>query len=79
MTGLPMIKDSLDPKDDLRTKLDIQVIPNTHWIRISAGVQRPREAANIVNALLVCAYQFISADSGISEWHIRHMSVGMIP
>ncbi len=77
VTGLPMIKDSLDPKIDLRTKLDIQVIPNTHWIRISLESKSPQEATNIVNAV-VGAYEVISADSGIPNGTVRRKSVGMI-
>ncbi len=77
VTSLPMIKDSLDPKADLRTKLDIQVIPNTHWIRVSLESKDPREAADIVNEV-VFAYQFISDDSGIEKSRARHMDVGTI-
>ena len=46
VSELPMIRNSLDPKDDLRTKLEIQVIPNTHWIRISLQSKDPKEAAD---------------------------------
>ena len=47
-----MIKDSTDPKADLRKKLDLQIIPNTHWIRVALESTDPKEAAQIVNAVV---------------------------
>jgi capsular exopolysaccharide synthesis family protein len=51
VASLPMIKDSTDPKNDLRKKLDVQIIPNTHWIRVALESADPNEAAQIVNAV----------------------------
>ena len=47
-----MIKGSTDPKADLRKKLDIQIIPGTHWIRVALESTDPQEAAQIVNAVV---------------------------
>ena len=52
ISNLPMIKDSTDPKTDLRKKLDLQIIPNTHWIRVALESTDPKEAAQIVNAVV---------------------------
>ena len=45
ISKLPMIKDSTDPKADLRKKLDLQIIPNTHWMRVALESTDPKEAA----------------------------------
>ena len=50
--NLPMIKDSKDPKTDLRKKLDVQIIPNQHWIRVALESTDPMEASLIVNAVV---------------------------
>ena len=47
-----MIKDSTDPKADLRKKLDVQIIPNTHWLRVALESTDPKEAEEIVNAVV---------------------------
>ena len=52
ISKLPMIKDSTDPKADLRKKLEIQVIPNTHWMRVALESTDPKEATEIVNAIV---------------------------
>ena len=52
ISKLPMIKDSTDPKADLRKKLDLQIIPNTHWMRVALESTDPKEAAEIVNAVV---------------------------
>src|SRR5271157_349420 len=52
----PMLKNSNDPKNDLRRKLDLQVVPNTHWIRVAIDSTAPDEARDIVNAV-INAYQ----------------------
>ena len=52
ISDLPMIKASTDPKTDLRKKLDVQIIPNTHWIRVALESTDAKEAADIVNAVV---------------------------
>ena len=52
ISKLPMIKDSTDPKVDLRKKLEIKIIPNTHWMRVALESTDPHEAAQIVNAVV---------------------------
>ena len=63
ISKLPMIKGSTDPKTDLRKKLDIQIIPNTHWIQVALESTDPKEAAQIVNAV-VEAFDEITKDFG---------------
>ena len=58
-----MIKGSTDPKADLRKKLDIQIIPNTHWIRVALESTDPQEAKAIVNAV-VAAFDEITKNFG---------------
>ncbi len=48
----PMVKNSKDPKSDLRGKLILQVLPNTHWIKIAIESTAPNEARDIVNAVI---------------------------
>jgi hypothetical protein len=55
------IKKSLDPKADLKKKLDLQIVPNTHLIRVALESTDPKEAADIVNAV-------IGAYTEISTW-----------
>ena len=52
ISKFPMIKDSTDPKADLRKKLDVQVLPNTHWMRVALESTDPQEATEIVNAVV---------------------------
>ncbi len=56
ITKYPLVKNSHDAKNDLRRKLGIGVIPNTHWIRVSVESTAPDEARDIVNAV-INAYQ----------------------
>ena len=63
IANCPMIKQSLDPKDELRKKLEIQILPNTHWIRVAVDSKDPKEAADIVNAV-VTAYHETTKDTG---------------
>jgi capsular polysaccharide biosynthesis protein len=58
----PLFKESKDPKNDLRSKLVINVLPNTHWIRVAIESTAPFEARDIVNAV-INAYQ----DTVVSE------------
>jgi succinoglycan biosynthesis transport protein ExoP len=61
----PMLKktNSTDPKTDLRKKLDIQILPNTHWIKVAIESTAPDEARDIVNAV-INAYAETTADEG---------------
>ena len=65
ISKLSMIKDSTDPKADLRKKLDIQIIPGTHWIRVALESTDPQEAAQIINAV-VDAFSEITKTYGTS-------------
>ncbi len=58
-----MLKNSLDAKAELRSKLLIQVIPNTHWIRVAMESKDAKEAADIVNEV-VDSYQLLVEDHG---------------
>src|SRR5262249_17488489 len=63
ISKLPLLKGSTDPKADLRNKLDIQIIPNTHWIRVALESTDPYEACEIVKAI-VLAFDEITKDFG---------------
>ena len=43
--------------------LDLQILPNTHWIRVAIESKDPKEAADIVNAV-VYAYLETTRDTG---------------
>ena len=58
-----MIKNSTDPKTELLKKLDLQIIPNTHWIRVAIESTVPDEARDIVNAV-IDAYSATTAGEG---------------
>jgi polysaccharide biosynthesis transport protein len=62
IANYPMVKNSKDPKNDLRKKLDIDVVRNTHWIRVAIESTAPDEARDIVNAV-INAYE----DTAVSE------------
>ncbi len=66
ISKLPMIKASTDPKTDLRKKLDVQIIPNTHWIKVALESTDQYEAAAIVNAV-VDAFGEITKNFGAGE------------
>ena len=61
-----MLKDSKDPKNDLRSKLSLQVVPNTHWIRVAIESTAPDEARDIVNAV-IDAYEETTANESIGN------------
>ena len=61
IANYPMLKNSKDPKNDLRSKLGLQVVPNTHWIRVAIESTAPDEARDIVNAV-IDAYEETTAD-----------------
>src|SRR5208283_6237046 len=44
IANYPMVKNSKDPKNDLRGKLAIDVVPNTHYIRVAVESTAPDEA-----------------------------------
>ncbi len=52
IASYPMVKNSTDPKNDLRRKLVLEIVPNTHWIRIAIESTVPDEARDIVNAVI---------------------------
>ncbi|MFO0887974.1 MAG: polysaccharide biosynthesis tyrosine autokinase [Isosphaeraceae bacterium] len=52
LSRMTMFRDVVDPKTELRKKLDIQIIPNTHWIQVALESRDPVEAANVVNAIV---------------------------
>lgn len=61
-----IIRESLDPESELRKKLDIQIIPNTNYIRIAFESRDPQEAADIVN-VVVDAYLQTTTGPGTSN------------
>ncbi len=63
---LPMVRTSEDPKAELQEKLDVQIIPNTHWIRVALESTDPRESAAIVNAV-VTSYREQSEERGVGS------------
>ena len=46
------LRESKDPKSDLRRRLAFDVVPNTHWIRVACDSAAPDEARDIVNAVI---------------------------
>ena len=68
----PMIKESLDPKTELKEKLELEILPNTQWIRVAVDSKDPKEAADIVNAV-VTAYHESTEDTGlnITNMHMK--------
>jgi succinoglycan biosynthesis transport protein ExoP len=48
----PMIRKSLDPKMDLRQKMDVQIVRGTYLIRVALESGDPDEAATIVNQVV---------------------------
>jgi len=59
----PLLKESKDPKNDLRQKLSFSVIPNTHWIRVAVESASPYEARDIVNAVIKAYEEVIVIES----------------
>lgn len=49
---LPMIRKSLDPKADLQEDLQVDIIRDTHWVRVAFESKDPKEATDIVNAVV---------------------------
>ena len=52
VNDLPMIKDSEDPKTNLREKIVVEIEPGTYMIRVGLESKDPNEAAAIVNAVV---------------------------
>jgi uncharacterized protein involved in exopolysaccharide biosynthesis len=50
ISNLPSIKQSEDPKNDLRNKLAVEIVPDSYLIRVACGSESPIEAAAVVNA-----------------------------
>ena len=65
IANYPMIKESLEPKTELKKKLELEILPNTQWIRVAVDSKDPKEAADIVNAV-VTAYNESTKDSGLN-------------
>jgi len=64
IANYPMLKKSKDPKNDLRSKLVLQVVPNTHWIRVAIESTAPDEARDIVNAV-INAYEEVTVSESV--------------
>lgn len=47
-----LLRQSKDPKNDLRMLLAFDVVPNTHWIRVAVETTAPDEARDYVNAVI---------------------------
>ena len=39
---------STDPKAELQKRLEVQIVPDTHWVRVALESADPKEAAEIV-------------------------------
>ena len=52
VVNLPVIKDSIDPRTDLREGLQVEIIKDTNLIRVSLELPDPREAKTIVEAVV---------------------------
>jgi succinoglycan biosynthesis transport protein ExoP len=52
VVNLPMIKKSMDPKNDLRQKLKVGIIDNTNLIRVAMELPNRDEAITIVQAVI---------------------------
>ena len=52
VVNLPMIKKSVDPKNDLRQKLRVEIIDNTNLIRVAMELPNRDEAITIVQAVI---------------------------
>ena len=52
VVNLPMIKKSVDPKNDLRQKLKVGIIDNTNLIRVALELPNRDEAITIVQAVI---------------------------
>jgi polysaccharide biosynthesis transport protein len=52
ISNLPTIKESDDPKTDLRKKLLVEIVQDAYLIRVALESTSPKEAAAIVNAVV---------------------------
>ena len=62
ISDLPTLKESKDPKSDLRKNLDIHIMGSTHFIRVAFESKAPDEARDIVNAV-IRAYSATTTDT----------------
>ncbi len=60
---LTMFNGVEDPITELRKKLDVKILPNTHWIQVALESEDPGEAAKIVNAVVM---EFTDLTSDVS-------------
>jgi succinoglycan biosynthesis transport protein ExoP len=51
-TNFPVIRDSTDPKADVRKRLGVHIVPNTYLIQISFSSPNAIEAAEVVNQVV---------------------------
>lgn len=54
VANLPFIARSEDAKTDLREKMDVEIEPDTYFIKVGLESKNPAEAAEIVNAVVSC-------------------------
>jgi len=66
IANYPLLKNSKDPKGDLRSKLVLQVVPRTHWIRVAIESTSPVEARDIVNAV-INAYEEVTVSKSVGS------------
>jgi uncharacterized protein involved in exopolysaccharide biosynthesis len=52
VSPLPLIRESDDPRNDLRENLSVEIVPDTYLIRVALKSQDATEAATIVNAVV---------------------------
>ena len=64
----PVIKDSADPKADVRKRLSVNVIPGTYLIQISFSSPSAIEAAEVVNQV-VSAFVQQSGEFNTGMYH----------
>ncbi|CAN5904524.1 hypothetical protein BH23PLA1_BH23PLA1_00140 [soil metagenome] len=72
----PTVREAADAEAALRKVLNVQIIPRTQLIRVSAALPSPTEAATIVNAVVEA---FLEADaewaSGMTRQQIENLKV----
>lgn len=66
VSELPMFRGAEDPLETLRKKLEIAIVPNTHFIQIAVESTDSDEAAEVVNAV-IDVYQNRAKEVGTSE------------
>ena len=73
--ALPGIRQSPDPMEDLKNRLEVRILPGTYWIEVALESPDPREATEIVNSV-VTAFQRLNETRGhaIQRQHIEGLS-----